>query len=73
MEPLEGESASDRDLMARLAAGGVDVAHGFEAAVVSVEANPEHAELRESVWKLLIDELAASRALIQPLTDLYGS
>jgi hypothetical protein len=60
-----------RALLGELAAAGVPVDGGLEPAAVEVERRPEHAPLRPRVRRHLLEDLAAERALLGPLEELY--
>ena len=61
------------DLIAELAAGGVNTENGLEAAVIAVETDPAHQELRARVRSHLAEDVAAMGAMAGPLNDLYGA
>jgi hypothetical protein len=61
-----------RQLLRDLDDAGVDVTGGLEAAAVAIERDATWARWRSRVRRVLLDDLAARRRLLNPLDRLYG-
>ena len=70
--PVNEARRTARDLLlAQLEQAGVPTSGGIEAIAVEIEHNEAYAALRPAVWRHLVEDLAAVRTLIRPLTALY--
>jgi len=68
----QGLAAERAGLVELLAAAGVDVSAGLEAAAAQVERDEAYAGLRDPVRRHLLRDLMARFALLAPLRELYG-